>query len=160
MRQNSNGKWSSWSEPDERKSTFQTLTSAASLILVMPGPSESAIWEVSQLLSSRELIRKAIFVMPCDDLAFADLFTSQQISRQERRWVDMAEIIESNLGVRFPTFRAEGCFFRANDSNKMSFEDVHLEDFVRGISKHVAEVTIAKPYNFDVEKLWEVARRP
>jgi hypothetical protein len=99
-------------------------------------------------------------MMPCDDLVFSDLFTNKQISRQERRWADTVKIIESNLGVRFPIFRTEGCFFRVNDSNKISFEDVYLEDFVRATSKYVADVTIAKSYNFDVEKLWEVARRP
>jgi len=50
-------------EEDWQK-TFARLASASQLIFMMPGPSASALWELSQIMQSRKLLEKTVFIMP------------------------------------------------------------------------------------------------
>jgi YidC/Oxa1 family membrane protein insertase len=49
---------------EEWQKTFFRLASASQLIFMMPGPSASALWELSQIMQSRNLLEKTVFIMP------------------------------------------------------------------------------------------------
>jgi hypothetical protein len=50
-------------EEDWQK-TFSRVASASQVIFMMPGPSASAVWELSQIMQSRNLLAKTVFIMP------------------------------------------------------------------------------------------------
>jgi YidC/Oxa1 family membrane protein insertase len=50
-------------EEDWQK-TFYLLANSSQLIFMMPGPSASLLWELSQIVQSPSLLEKAVFIMP------------------------------------------------------------------------------------------------
>jgi len=110
-------------EEDWQK-TFYLLTNASQLIFMMPGPSASLLWELSQIVQSRSLLEKTVFIMPRGG-KFALVRTWQMVS-------DMA----AELGVNLPPYVSEGCYFRLGEDGHTS-ETFALEPFTRALGKFV-----------------------
>jgi hypothetical protein len=105
-------------EEDWQK-TFSRLASVSQLIFMMPGPSASALWELSQIMQSRNLLEKTIFIMP----------RGGRLSLI-RSWNKVREMA-GELGVNLPSYVSEGCYFRLRKDGHTS-ETFALEPFIHG----------------------------
>jgi uncharacterized membrane protein YhaH (DUF805 family) len=110
-------------EEDWQK-TFSRLASVSQLIFMMPGPSASALWELSQIMQSRNLLEKTIFIMP----------RGGRLSLI-RSWNKVREMA-GELGVNLPSYVSEGCYFRLRKDGHTS-ETFALEPFTLALRKFV-----------------------
>jgi YidC/Oxa1 family membrane protein insertase len=108
-------------EEDWQK-TFSRLASVSQLIFMMPGPSASALWELSQIMQSRHLLEKTVFIMPRG--ARRSLI---------RSWNNVREMA-GKLGVNLPIYVSEGCYFRLLENGRAG-ETFALEPFTRALRK-------------------------
>jgi hypothetical protein len=72
-------------------------------------------------------------------------------------WANTAALIESNLNLKLPHHRKQGCCFRIDPADR-SFSAVELEAFTRALAKHLAETGQATDRSFDLAEVWRVAR--
>jgi hypothetical protein len=91
---------------------------------MMPGPSVSLLWELSQIVQSRSLLEKTVFIMPRGG-KLSLVRTWQKVS-------DMA----GEVGVNLPPYVSEGCYFRLREDGHTS-ETFALEPFTRALGKFV-----------------------
>src|SRR5262249_60562780 len=106
-------------EEDWQK-TFYLLANGSQLIFMMPGPSASLLWELTQIVQSRSLLEKAVFIMPRGG-KLSLVRTWQKVS-------DMA----AELGVHLPPYVSEGCYFRLREDGPPSAA-FPLERFTRAL---------------------------
>ena len=122
---------------EDWQNIFYRLANASQLIFMLPGRSPGALWELGQILRSRRLLEKTVFIMPA---AFS--------SEWEHVSVEAAEI-----GVRLPRYFRNGCYFRLREDGQPT-EIVALEPFTRALSKFVASPAYTGVIDFaDVLKL-------
>jgi YidC/Oxa1 family membrane protein insertase len=110
-------------EEDWQK-TFSRLASVSQLIFMMPGPSTSALWELSQIMHSRNLLQKTVFIMPRGGRLFLI-----------RSWNKVREMA-GELGVNLPSYVSDGCYFRLREDGHAS-ETFALEPFTLALRKFV-----------------------
>jgi len=109
---------------DDWQKTFYLLANASQLIFMMPGPSASLLWELSQIVQSRSLLEKTVFIMP----------RGGKLSLVET-WQKVSEMA-AELGVNLPPYVSEGCFFRLREDGHTS-ETFALEPFTHALGKFV-----------------------
>jgi hypothetical protein len=122
----------------EWQNTFQRLANEARLIIMEPGPSKSAMWEVSEILSSPALLEQSAFVAPLDR-AFEE--TAQKKARK---------VMRETFKLRLPS---QGCYYRLN-SERQIIEIITLEAFTKAVHKCLK----ALGNDFKVANVWEIAR--
>lgn len=103
---------------------FGRLADTARLIAMMPGPSESVLWEVAQIVGSERLLAKTVFAMP---RAF------DQGRSEAKAWAQFAIAAANSLNVRFPTYQPLGCYLRLRPDG--SWQVAHLEPFTREVAR-------------------------
>jgi hypothetical protein len=130
---------------EDWKDMFRTLTKAAKLIVMLPGPSASVLWEISQLLSERSALAKTVFAMPRQD-EDRPLF-----------WARTAASVESELGLKLPDYKARGCYFKISPEDH-AVSAVELEAFTRALAGHLKKGRSNNDGAFDPSELWKAAR--
>jgi hypothetical protein len=123
---------------EDWQSTFHRLANASHLIFMMPGPSQGALWELGQIRWSRSLLAKTIFIMPPEQFS--------PFRESSLRWAELKEMA-AELGVGFPPYSREGCYFRLRDDGQPT-EIVALEPFTRALGKFVASPAYAGVIDF------------
>jgi len=113
---------------EDWQNTFSRLADAAQLIFMMPGLSAGARWEFSQIVCSRRLREKTIFIMQPRSFSYVR-------SSPYHEWTLLSEAA-AELGVSFPPYALEGCYFRLRKDGQPS-EIVALAPFTRALSKFV-----------------------
>jgi YidC/Oxa1 family membrane protein insertase len=114
-------------EEDWQK-TFSRLASAAQVIFMMPGPSASAVWELSQITQSRNLLAKTVFIMPRGGkLSLVKLWNN-------------GRKMAGTLGVNLPSYLSEGCYFRLREDGHVS-ETFALESFTIALRKFMRSLS-------------------
>jgi hypothetical protein len=129
-------------EEDWRK-TFSRLASISQLIFMMPGPSASALWELSQIMQSRNLLEKTVFIMPRGGDPPPSITSSLKGVGEPRgsdvsltnSWKRVGEMA-GELGVNLPPYVNEGCYFRLRENGHVS-ETFGLEPFTHALRKFV-----------------------
>jgi YidC/Oxa1 family membrane protein insertase len=110
-------------EEDWQK-TFFRLAGVSQLIFMMPGPSASALWELSQIMQSSNLLQKTVFIMP----------RGGKLSLI-RSWNKVRKMA-GDFGVNLPSYVSEGCYFRLREHGHAS-ETFALESFTLALRKFV-----------------------
>ena len=124
----------------EWQATFAHLAKAAQAIFIMPGPSEALMWEMQQIAGSRELLRKAIFIMPRER-------SRRRVAKIWQQASDMAQ----RVGYRLPPYSAEGCYFRIGDDGEVA-ATMGLEPLTRALRACLKDP--ASKGVIDIETLW------
>ena len=122
---------------------FGALTAAAELIFMMPGPSASVLWEMSQLLASDDLLKKSAFIMPREGTRFDWRGTLKQVfslerhrSEEQRAWEAFSAMMADRSKLALPLYTGEGlCFTLAPDGSQKIAD---LEGFTRALAKYFA----------------------
>jgi hypothetical protein len=127
---------------EDWKEVFHALADAARLIVMLPGPSASVLWEISQLVSQRSALARTVFVMPRDHPV---------------GWSKTAELAATDLGVKLPAYKAKGCCFRI-DVDDHSISAVELEAFTRALNAQLQAPQRRADRGLDVGELWRSAR--
>jgi hypothetical protein len=127
---------------EEWKEVFHALADAAQLIVMLPGPSASVLWEISQLVSGRSALAKTVFAMPRDHPV---------------GWSKTAASAATDLGVRLPAYKAKGCYFRI-DVDDHSISAVELEAFTRALNARLQASQPTTDRGLGVGELWQSAR--
>jgi hypothetical protein len=127
---------------EEWKEVFHALADAAQLIVMLPGPSASVLWEISQLVSGRSALAKTVFAMPRDHPV---------------GWSKTAASAATDLGVRLPAYKAKGCYFRI-DVDDHSISAVELEAFTRALNTRLQASQPRTDRGLGVGELWQSAR--
>jgi len=91
---------------------------------MMPGPSASLLWELSQILWSPNLLEKTVFIMPRGGN-----------HSLVKAW-EIVSDVAAQLGVSFPVYSSQGCYFRLRGDGHPS-DTVALEPFTRALRKFV-----------------------
>ncbi len=125
-------------EDDGWKALFNRLADAAFLILMMPGPSSSVLWEVTRLFEDPRLLKRTVFVMPR--------------GMNAKRWAEIAGMISARLGVALPEYQTAGCYFRPGSAGQPS-QTLPLEIFSFALDKYLSES--AKDGNLSCQELWD-----
>ena len=126
---------------------YRQLTTRAWLILIMPGPTEAALWELSEIVRSPDLLKKTIFVMPPS--GFAELWPTMReylakMARHSKaaftnssRW---SQVVASatDYGVALPRYKEQGGCFRLELNGHPDIRMTDLEAFTRALSKYMA----------------------
>jgi YidC/Oxa1 family membrane protein insertase len=111
-------------QDEDWQKTFFRLASISQLIFMMPGPSASALWELSQIMQLPNLLEKTVFIMP----------RGGKVSLI-RLWNRVREMA-GELGVNLPSYVSEGCYFRLREDGHPS-ETFALEPFTNALHKFV-----------------------
>jgi hypothetical protein len=119
--------------------TFHKLTDASALIMMLPGVSTSALWEVSQILASERLLRKTVFIMP---------------RLNPDAWNEFAAMARDRLGLAVPPHAALGRALRLRLEDR-KWDTADLEGFMRTLKKYVAGRNAAANVEIDVGELWQ-----
>jgi YidC/Oxa1 family membrane protein insertase len=109
---------------EDWQNTFCRLANASQLIFMMPGPSASLLWELSQILRSPSLLEKTVFIMPRGGKPSL-----------VKAW-GMVSDVAAQLGVSFPVYSSQGCYFRLREDGHPS-DAVALEPFTRALREFV-----------------------
>jgi hypothetical protein len=109
---------------EDWQETFHRLANTSHLIFMMPGPSAALLWELSQIVRSRHLLDKTVFIMPREG--------RRSPAEAWQKVTDMA----AEMGVCLPPYSGEGCYFRLREDGQPS-EVVGLEPFTRALRKFV-----------------------
>jgi hypothetical protein len=136
---------------DEWQMLLNRLASAARLIVMMPGPSNSTIWELSQILGSSSLLEKTVFLMPRARLQLAGaakslLSLKRDCSKEAISWATLVDLAATKFGAMLPRYEDEGCYFRLGLDLKMT-ERAALEAFTRAMRKWIASDADVKSLN-------------
>jgi hypothetical protein len=122
-----------------REQTFRQLVDASALIMVLPGVSAPALSEISQILASERLLRKAVFIMPRHDA---------------RGWNEFAAMAHDRLGLAVPLYNDSGRALRLRPENR-KWDTADLEGFMRTLKKYVAGRHAPANVEIDVGELWQ-----
>lgn len=133
-------------EDAEWKQTFYTLARSAALILAMPASSQSVLWELSQILSSHDLLRKTFFLMLGGSKY--ESFVSFNKSGRARGWDEFTKMVQERYQLRIRPYNQEGCSLRLRMDDH-SCEWVDLQAFTHGLAKYVAGRDKASNSQFD-----------
>jgi hypothetical protein len=135
--------------PDEKwQEIFFRLAHLAKLIVMMPGPSTSTIWEMSEILSSPEYLEKSVFMMPrINNLSSAP--------KEKVSWAALVEVVAKEFDVRLPAYRKDGCYFRLGKDRRLA-ATTQLEAFTRGLRKYLARQKGSD--GFSIADIWNAAR--
>ena len=116
---------------------FQRFAEIAVLIVMVLDMSPAVLWEFSQIVSSRDFLAKAVFMMP---------------RGAEKRWVELSEYAARKLGVTLPQHGDNGCVFRLT-SDRRTGEAVSLEALTRGLQTYLeSQSTVG---TFSAADLWK-----
>jgi hypothetical protein len=126
---------------EDWKEMFAALAKAAKLIVMLPGPSASVLWEISQLVSERGTLAKTVFAMPRE---------------HSHGWAKTAASVESDLGVKLPAYKTTGCYFRI-DAGDLSISAVELEAFTTALAAHLANAQQTTGRALEPSELWQAA---
>jgi hypothetical protein len=127
---------------EDWQSVFHGLAEAAQLIVMLPGPSASVLWEISQLVSQRSALAKTVFVMP---------------RNHPVGWSKVMASAATDLAINLPTYRAKGCYFLIDVADH-SISAVELEAFTRALVIHLEAPPRADEGGLDAGELWRSAR--
>ena len=127
---------------EDWQDTFRRLTASASLILMMPGPSLSVQWELSQILGS-PLMQRTVLMMPR-----VGIFGT----REANAWTETSKAFAREFQIMLPLYADDGCCFRLGADRKPS-ATVELEQFTHGIRKYFAHHATSD--SFDIEEMWK-----
>jgi hypothetical protein len=119
--------------------TFHKLTDACALIMMLPGASTSALWEVSQILASERLLRKTVFIMP---------------RQNPDAWKEFAAMARDRLGLAVPPYTELGRALRLRLEDR-KWDTADLEGFMRALKKYVAGRQVPANVEIDVAALWQ-----
>jgi hypothetical protein len=122
--------------------TFHELADSSVLILMMPGPSASVLWEVSQILSS-DLIGKTIFIMP------------RARASERRAWTEFAAMAHRDLGLVVPRYSSEGRALWLQP-DRHTWKTTDLEGFTRTLAKYIKASPAIPGTQFDVGQVWQL----
>jgi hypothetical protein len=123
----------------DREQTFRKLANASALIMMLPGVSASALWEVSQILASERLLRKTVFIMPRQD---------------PNAWNEFAAIARDKLGLAVPPYAELGRALRLRLEDR-KWDTADLEGFMRALKKYIAGGQSPANVEIDVAELWQ-----
>lgn len=124
---------------EDWQNIFYRLANASQLIFMMPGLSEGSLWELWQIICSRSLLEKTVFIMPPGGFPLVR-------SSPDREWAVLSDMAPE-LGVRFPPYSREGCYFRLREDGQPT-EIVALEPFTHALSKFVTSPAYTGEINF------------
>ena len=110
-------------DDNEWQRTFYELADSSALILMMPGPSASVLWEVSQILAS-SLLTKTVFIMPRADAG------------ERRAWTEFAAMAHRDLGLTVPPYSSDGRALWLQPDHR-TWKTTDLEGFTRTLGKYV-----------------------
>lgn len=140
---------------EEWKEIFRRLTASASLILMMPGPSLSVHWELSQIVGST-LLKKTVVIMPrrgsIPGLDLRQMVASRHASREAAAWAEVSEAAARDFGIALPRYQEDGGCFRLDATGRPS-KTVGLEHFTHALHKYLAHHADAA--SFDIEEMWK-----
>ena len=140
------------------KQTFETLADAATLIFMMPGPSESVLWEASQILSSRESLKKTAFIMPRETPESGSLFAlKRSVSREANAWAEFADMARRDLQLPVPYYNNEGCCFTIQPDDH-ACDTLDLEAFTGALAKFLASSRPSSGAEFDIAQIFAHAK--
>jgi hypothetical protein len=122
----------------DREQTFRKLANASALIMMLPGVSAPALWQVSQILASERLLRKTVFIMP---------------RQNPSAWNEFAAIARDKLGLAVPPYAELGRALRLRLEDR-KWDTADLEGFMRTLKKYVAGGN-APNVEIDVAELWQ-----
>jgi hypothetical protein len=114
---------------EDWQNLFYRLANASQLIFLMPGLSAGTLWELWQILCSRTLREKTVFIMPPGGFPLVR-------SSPDKEWAVMIDVA-AELGARFPPYSGKGCYFRLREDGQPT-DIVALEPFTRALGKFVA----------------------
>ena len=135
---------------EDWQSMFHQLANASQLIFMMPGLSAGTLWELFQISCSHCLREKTVFIMPPRGFPLVR-------SSPQWEWAALSDMV-AELGVRFPPYSPEGCFFRLREDSQPT-DIVGLEPFTLALSKFVTSPAYAGAIDFaNVSKLVGSAR--
>jgi hypothetical protein len=113
---------------EDWQNIFYRLANASQLIFMMPGLSAGSLWELWQIMCSRSLLEKTVFIMPPGGFPLVR-------SSPDREWAVLSDMA-TELGVRFPPYSREGCYFRLREDGQPT-EIVALVPFTRALNEFV-----------------------
>jgi hypothetical protein len=140
---------------EEWQNLFYRLANASQLIFMMPGPSPGALWELWQITWSRSLREKTVFIMPPDDKPLKGGAVAAKPPGEE--WKVVSELA-AELGVRFPPYSPEGCYFRLREEDHLpeASRQVMEQRLMRGIISPAiivpAEIVALEPFTCALAK--------
>jgi hypothetical protein len=147
---------------EEWRDAFQRLAAAARLIVMMPGPSASTLWEMGRIVDAPRLLEKSVFVMPREGSkvdvsgALKEVVSLERIpSQEETSWAALAHAASTELGVALPRYERDGCCFRIGPDRRPSGA-IALEAFTHGV-RHCG-ARHADAGGFDLPSVWTAAR--
>ena len=106
---------------------------------MMPGPSASVLWEVSQILAS-DLLAKTVFIMP---------------RAEAGGWTEFAEIAHRELGLTVPPYHSDGRALWLQPDHH-TWKTADLAGFIGTLAKHVEARRAFPNKEFDVETVWQL----
>jgi hypothetical protein len=112
------------------------------LILMMPGPSASVLWEVSQILASN-LLAKTVFIMP------------RAAIDEARAWTEFAAMAHHDLGLTVPRYNSDGRVLWLQPDHH-TWKTADLEGFTRTLAKYVKARPAIPGREFDVGQVWQL----
>jgi hypothetical protein len=132
---------------EEWQNIFYRLANASQLIFMMPGPSPGALWELWQIMWSRSLREKTVFIMPPEGSGVAVTACTHP-----REWETVSDVA-AELGVKFPPYSHEGCYFRLREEDHLpekASRQVMERRLMRGIISPAiivpAEIVALEPF--------------
>jgi hypothetical protein len=173
---------------EDWKEMFQALAKAAKLIVMLPGPSASVLWEISQLLSERPALSKTVFAMPrqySDGMDWFGGFVSFARTAALVLWENIPQLVSGRSRPVSTDFAVPRQFshFWARTATAVESElgvklpvyktkgcyfkisadghaisGVELEAFTTALAKYLANVHSTTDRAFDPSRLWETAR--
>lgn len=149
--------------------TFRQVAASASLLLMMPGPSPSVEWELSQILGS-PLRQKTVLIMPragssppkplkMDGLSYLNTCTAlakflfgMMQSDEAETWTEVRNMVAREFDITLPYYDDDGCFFRLSADGKTS-ETVGLERFAKLLGEYLTRR--ATTGSFEIDEMWK-----
>lgn len=95
----------------------QKLIDRAELVVMLPGMSKSALWELDTILTEPAYRRKTVLVMPRD-----------ASTKRKSQWAAIKNRAKIRHAVSWPSYMRSGCFFRLQEGANPLMA-VRLEDF-------------------------------
>jgi hypothetical protein len=129
-------------DDSEWQRTFYELADSSALILMMPGPSVSVLWEISQILASN-LLTKTVFIMP------------RAAAGERRVWAEFAAMAHRDLGLTVPRYSSDGRALWLQPDHH-TWKTADLEGFTRTLGKYVKARPASPGREFDVEQVWQL----
>ena len=136
--------------------TFRRLTERACLIVMMPGPSQAVLWELSQIARSPSLLDKTVFVMPRRGAMplLSRGFKSVDRGAEADVWAETSKRAAADLGVMLPPYKEAGCYFRLGADGRPG-QTALLEPFTGQLQNWLARNSGSPALAAD--ELWRMA---